>query len=112
MLIDEGITLVKYWFSVSDEEQERTLQERVNVPLKRWKLSEMDHEGRNRWVAYSKAKDEMFAHCDLPDTPWYEVEADDKKNGPGSTASPISSPSSPTTPTSCRRSSSPTAARR
>ncbi len=79
MLIDDGIILLKYWFSVSDEEQERRFKERVNAPLKRWKLSEMDLEGRNRWVAYSKAKDEMFGHCDLPDSPWYEVEADDKK---------------------------------
>ncbi len=79
MLIDDGIILLKYWFSVSDEEQERRFKERVNAPLKRWKLSEMDLEGRNRWVAYSKAKDEMFAHCDLPDSPWYEIEADDKK---------------------------------
>ena len=79
MLIDDGIILVKYWFSVSDEEQERRFKERLNAPLKRWKLSEMDIEGRNRWVEYSKAKDEMFAHCDLPDSPWYEVEADDKK---------------------------------
>jgi polyphosphate kinase 2 len=79
MLIDDGIILVKYWFSVSDEEQERRFQDRLRTPLKRWKLSEMDLESRNRWVAYSKAKDEMFAHCDLPDTPWYEVEADDKK---------------------------------
>ena len=59
--------------------EHRGRQERLNVPLKRWKLSEMDIEGRNRWVEYSKAKDEMFAHCDLPDSPWYEVEADDKK---------------------------------
>ena len=79
MLIDDGIILVKYWFSVSDEEQERRFKERLNTPLKRWKLSEMDIEGRSRWVQYSKAKDEMFAHCDLPDSPWYEVEADDKK---------------------------------
>ncbi len=79
MLIDDGIVLIKYWFSVSDEEQERRFKERLNVPLKRWKLSAMDVEGRNRWVEYSKAKDEMFAHCDLPDSPWYEVEADDKK---------------------------------
>jgi polyphosphate kinase 2 len=80
MLIDDGIILVKYWFSVSDEEQERRFQERLNTQLKRWKLSDMDIEGRNRWVEYSKAKDEMFAHCDLPDSPWYEVEADDKKS--------------------------------
>ncbi len=79
MLTDDGIILLKYWFSVSDEEQERRFKERVNAPLKRWKLSDMDLEGRNRWVAYSRAKDEMFAHCDLPDSPWYEVEADDKK---------------------------------
>jgi polyphosphate kinase 2 len=79
MLIDDGIVLVKYWFSVSDEEQERRFRERLHAPLKRWKLSEMDIEGRTRWVEYSKAKDEMFAHCDLPDSPWYEVEADDKK---------------------------------
>jgi polyphosphate kinase 2 (PPK2 family) len=79
MLIDDGIILVKYWFSVSDDEQERRFKQRLNAPLKRWKLSEMDIEGRNRWVEYSKAKDEMFAHCDLPDSPWYEVEADDKR---------------------------------
>src|ERR1039457_4544742 len=79
MLIDDGIVLVKYWFSVSDEEQERRFKERLSAPLKRWKLSQMDIEGRNRWVEYSKAKDEMFAHCDLPDSPWYEVEADDKR---------------------------------
>ena len=79
MLIDDGIILVKYWFSVSDEEQERRFKDRLNDPLKRWKLSDMDLEGRKRWVEYSKAKDEMFAHCDLPDSPWYEVEADDKR---------------------------------
>jgi polyphosphate kinase 2 len=80
MLIDDGIILIKYWFSVSDEVQERRFNERLNDPLKRWKLSDMDLEGRNRWVQYSKAKDEMFAYCDLPDSPWYEVEADDKKS--------------------------------
>jgi len=79
MLIDDGIILMKYWFSVSDEEQERRFKDRLNDPLKRWKLSDMDLEGRKRWVEYSRAKDEMFAHCDLPDSPWYEVEADDKK---------------------------------
>jgi len=79
MLIDDGIILVKYWFSVSDEEQERRFQERLTNPLKQWKLSEMDIEGRNRWVEYSRAKDEMFAHCDVPDSPWWEVEANDKK---------------------------------
>ncbi len=78
MLIDDGIILVKYWFSVSDEEQERRFQARLGDPLKRWKLSSMDLEGRSRWVEYSKAKDDMFAHCDTPDSPWWEVEADDK----------------------------------
>ncbi|MCU1458197.1 MAG: polyphosphate kinase [Actinomycetia bacterium] len=79
MLIDDGIVLIKYWFSVSDEEQEKRFQARLRDPLKYWKLSDMDIEGRNRWVEYSKAKDEMFAHCDLPDSPWWEVEGDDKK---------------------------------
>jgi polyphosphate kinase 2 len=78
MLIDDGVILVKYWFSVSDEEQDRRMKDRLNDPLKRWKLSDMDLEGRNRWVEYSKAKDEMFAHCDTPDSPWWDVEADDK----------------------------------
>jgi polyphosphate kinase 2 len=78
MLIDDGIILVKYWFSVSDEEQERRFQARAKDPYKQWKLSPMDLEGRRRWVDYSKAKDDMFAHCDTPDSPWWEVEADDK----------------------------------
>ena len=78
MLIDDGIALVKYWFSVSDDEQERRFQSRRHDPLKRWKLSTMDFEGRNRWVEYSKAKDDMFAHCDTPDSPWWVVEGDDK----------------------------------
>jgi polyphosphate kinase 2 (PPK2 family) len=78
MLIDDGIILVKYWFSVSDAEQERRFKERLDNPLKRWKLSPMDLAGRLRWNEYSKAKDDMFAHCDLPDSPWWEVEADDK----------------------------------
>ena len=78
MLIDDGIILVKYWFSVSREEQERRFQERASDPLKRWKLSTIDVEGRERWDAYSRAKDDMFAHCDLPDSPWYVVEADHK----------------------------------
>jgi polyphosphate kinase len=78
MLIDDGIVLVKYWFSVSDDEQERRFQARLGDPLKRWKLSSMDVEGRSRWVEYSRAKDDMFAHCDTPDSPWWEVEADEK----------------------------------
>jgi polyphosphate kinase 2 len=78
MLIDDGVILVKYWFSVSDEEQERRFQQRARDPLKQWKLSAMDLEGRKRWVEYSRAKDDMFAHCDTPDSPWWEVEADRK----------------------------------
>ena len=78
MLIDDGIILVKYWFSVSREEQERRFRERAKDPLKRWKLSTIDIEGRKRWDDYSRAKDDMFAHCDLPDSPWWVVDADRK----------------------------------
>jgi polyphosphate kinase len=79
MLIRSGIILVKYWFSVSDEEQERRFQARINDPTRRWKLSPMDLESRARWVEYSKAKDEMFAHTDTKQCPWYVVNADEKK---------------------------------
>ena len=79
MLMRSGIILVKYWFSVSDEEQERRFQQRLNDPTKRWKLSPMDLESRARWVEYSRAKDEMFAHTDIKQMPWYVVNADDKK---------------------------------
>jgi polyphosphate kinase 2 len=79
MLIRSGIALVKYWFSVSDAEQERRFQARIEDPTKRWKLSPMDLESRARWVEYSKAKDEMFAHTDTKQAPWYVVNADDKK---------------------------------
>lgn len=79
MLIRSGIILIKYWFSVSDKEQEKRFQERINDPTKRWKLSPMDLESINRWVEYSKAKDEMFAHCDTKQSPWFVVKADDKK---------------------------------
>jgi polyphosphate kinase 2 len=78
MLIDDGLILVKYWFSVSDDEQEKRFQERAKDPYKQWKLSPMDVEGRRRWVDYSRAKDEMFAYCDTPDSPWWEIEGDDK----------------------------------
>ena len=78
MLTDDGIILVKYWFSISDEEQDRRFRDRLSDPLKRWKLSDMDLAGRDRWVEYSKAKDEMFSYCDTPDSPWWDVEADDK----------------------------------
>lgn len=79
MLIRSGIVLVKYWFSVSDEMQEKRFQERNHSPIKRWKLSPMDLESRAKWSEYSKAKDEMFQHTDLQDTPWWVVAADDKK---------------------------------
>jgi polyphosphate kinase len=79
MLVRSGIVLVKYWFSVSDEEQERRFQARVDEPTKRWKLSPMDLESRNRWVEYSQAKDEMFAHTDIKQAPWYVVPSDDKR---------------------------------
>jgi polyphosphate kinase 2 len=79
MLIRSGIVLVKYWFSVSDAEQERRFQARIQDPTKRWKLSPMDLESRAHWIEYSKAKDEMFAHTDTKYSPWYVVNADDKK---------------------------------
>lgn len=79
MLIRSGILLVKYWFSVSDDEQEKCFQERIRSPIKRWKLSSMDIESRKHWVEYSKAKDVMFAKTDTKLTPWYVVNADDKK---------------------------------
>ncbi len=79
MLVRSGIILIKYWFSVSDEEQERRFQQRIRDPRKRWKLSPMDLESRARWVEYSKAKDEMFAYTDIKQAPWYVVNADDKK---------------------------------
>ena len=79
MLIRSGIILIKYWFSVSDDEQERRFQSRIHDPTKHWKLSPMDLESRKKWLEYSKAKDEMFAHTDIKQAPWYVVEADDKK---------------------------------
>jgi polyphosphate kinase len=79
MLIRSGIILIKYWFSVSDDEQERRFQSRIHDPTKRWKLSPMDLESRRRWVEYSMAKDEMLAHTDVKQAPWHVVNADDKK---------------------------------
>ena len=79
MLMRSGIILIKYWFSVSDKEQEQRFQARMKDPTKRWKLSPMDLESRARWVEYSKAKDEMFAHTDIKQAPWYVVNADNKK---------------------------------
>jgi polyphosphate kinase len=79
MLIRSGITLMKYWFSVSDEEQDRRFHDRAGNPARRWKLSEMDLKSREKWVEYSKAKDEMFHQTDIKHAPWYTVEADDKR---------------------------------
>lgn len=80
MLVRSGIILLKYWFSVSDEEQERRFQSRLEEPHKRWKLSPMDLESRARWVEYSRAKDMMFAHTDIKQAPWYVVKSDVKKH--------------------------------
>ncbi|MBF0254541.1 MAG: polyphosphate kinase 2 [Candidatus Omnitrophica bacterium] len=79
MLLRSGVMLIKYWFSVSDEEQEKRFQARIKDPTKRWKLSPMDLASRSKWVEYSKAKDAMFAATDIKECPWYVVEADDKK---------------------------------
>ena len=79
MLLRSGLILVKYWFSVRDDEQEKRFQARVKDPLKQWKLSPMDLESRLRWVEYSQAKDEMFSYTDTKDSPWWVVNADDKR---------------------------------
>lgn len=79
MLIRSGIILLKYWFSVSDEEQEKRFRDRATDPTKRWKLSPMDLESYNKWVEFSIAKDEMFKYTDTKQSPWYDVNADDKK---------------------------------
>ncbi|MBI5298315.1 MAG: polyphosphate kinase 2 [Chloroflexi bacterium] len=79
MLVHSGIILVKYWFSVSNDEQERRFQARIDDPTKRWKLSPMDLQSRSRWVEYSRAKDEMFKYTDTRQSPWYVVNSDDKK---------------------------------
>ena len=79
MLVRNGIVLIKYWFSVSDEEQERRFQARIDDTTKRWKLSPMDLESRAKWVEFSKAKDIMFDHTDIKQAPWYVVNAEDKK---------------------------------
>ena len=79
MLMRSGIILVKYWLSVSDEEQERRFQARISDPSKRWKLSPMDLQARARWVDYSEAKDQMFAYTDIKEAPWHVVETDSKQ---------------------------------
>jgi len=80
MLVRSGIILIKYWLSVSDEEQERRFQARINDPVRRWKLSPMDVESRSKWVEYSRAKDQMFKHTDIKQAPWYVVDADIKRH--------------------------------
>jgi polyphosphate kinase 2 len=80
MLVRSGIILIKYWFSVSDEEQERRFRARIEEPVKRWKLSPMDLGSRARWVEYSRAKDEMFKYTDIKQAPWYVVNADVKRH--------------------------------
>jgi polyphosphate kinase 2 len=79
MLINSGIILLKYWFSVSDEEQERRFHDRAGNPARRWKLSDLDIQGREKWAEFSQAKDEMFRYTDTKQSPWYTVDADDKR---------------------------------
>jgi polyphosphate kinase len=80
MLVEDGILLRKYWFSVSDAEQQRRFKSRLDDPMRRWKLSTMDLESISRWEDYSRSKDEMFVHTDIPEAPWYVVESDDKRS--------------------------------
>ena len=80
LLIEDGIILLKYWFSVSDEEQERRFESRIHDRMRRWKLSETDLLSRSKWVDYSRAKDEMFVYTDIREAPWWVVEADDKQS--------------------------------
>jgi polyphosphate kinase len=79
LLVEDGILLRKYWFSVSDEEQERRFRARLDDPMRRWKLSPMDLQSITRWEDYSRAKDEMFVQTDIPEAPWYVVESEDKR---------------------------------
>ena len=79
LLVEDGILLRKYWFSVSDSEQERRFIARLDDPMRRWKLSPMDLESITRWEDYSRAKDEMFVHTDIPEAPWYVVDSADKR---------------------------------
>ena len=80
MLVEDGIMLRKYWFSVSDAEQQRRFKSRLADPMRQWKLSTMDLESINHWEDYSRSKDEMFVHTDIPEAPWYVVESDDKRS--------------------------------
>lgn len=80
LLVEDGILLRKYWFSVSDAEQDRRFRSRLQDPMRRWKLSPMDLESITRWEEYSRAKDEMIVHTDIPESPWFDVESDDKRS--------------------------------
>jgi len=80
LLVEDGILLRKYWFSVSDAEQERRFRGRLDDPMRSWKLSPMDLESITRWEDYSRAKDEMFVHTDIPEAPWHVLESDDKRS--------------------------------
>jgi polyphosphate kinase len=80
LLVEDGILLRKYWFSVSDEEQQRRFRDRLNDPMRRWKLSPMDLEAITHWEDYSRAKDEMLVHTDIPEAPWHVLESDDKRS--------------------------------
>ena len=79
MLVEDGIILLKYWFSVSDVEQERRFHDRLEDPMRRWKLSPNDVQAITKWEDYSRAKDTMFVHTDIPEAPWWEVDGDDKR---------------------------------
>lgn len=79
MLVEDGILVVKYWFSVSDREQEKRFRSRQKDPMRRWKLSEIDVLSITKWEAYSRAKDDMFVHTDIPEAPWWVVESEDKR---------------------------------
>src|SRR5207244_8466838 len=80
LLVEDGIHLIKYWFSVSDSEQARRFEARIEDPMRRWKLSPTDLYSRTKWVDYSRAKDEMFVYTDIAEAPWLVVEADDKRS--------------------------------
>jgi polyphosphate kinase 2 len=80
MLVEDGILLRKYWFSVSDAEQQRRFKSRLEDPMRQWKLSTMDLQSITHWEDYSRSKDEMFVHTDIPEAPWYVVESDDKRS--------------------------------
>jgi polyphosphate kinase len=79
LLVEDGVLLRKYWFSVSDAEQEARFRSRLQDPMRRWKLSPMDLESITRWEEYSRAKDEMMIHTDIPEAPWWVVDSDDKR---------------------------------